>query len=108
MMNLLAQPAPAPALLWGVVLILLLVLLVIFLVMFQFVGAVCARARQRREGRLLRPDRHAAAAIRHQPDCHAYIQSVGAGLRVPLVDMQTHYQAAATFLRVIKRDGSRA
>src|ERR1700750_2627904 len=86
---------------WALVIFLLIVLLVIFAVLFQFIGlyvrALVSGAKVNFYDligmKLRRFDTNLIV--------NAHIQGVGAGLRIPLVDMQTHYQARGDLVRVI-------
>src|SRR5262249_46335520 len=85
----------------GILLVVALVVLIVFAVLFQFVGlwvrALVSGARVtflELIGMRLRKFNTTLIV-------NARIQAVGAGLNIPLSEMQTHYQAGGDLMRVI-------
>jgi uncharacterized protein YqfA (UPF0365 family) len=85
----------------GLLLVLLVVILIVFAVLFQFVGlyvrALVSGARVTFAELIgMRLRKFNSTLI-----VNSRIQAIGAGLQIPLSEMQTHYQAGGDLMRVI-------
>jgi uncharacterized protein YqfA (UPF0365 family) len=86
---------------WGLLFTLLIGLLIVLGIMAQFLGLYVRALTSGAKVNFIDLIGMKLRRFNTSLIVDAYIQAVGAGLRVPLKDMQTHYQARGDLMRVI-------